>query len=144
MSAFMYSTNRQKGVGLIELLIALVIISIGVLAVARMQIQMIQFNQQALSRTQANNLAQDMIDRLVADRGAALAGAYNRPLGGAVPSGTTVPAQELQNWLGLIAATLPSGDGGVSVTGRTVEVRIQWDDSRGEEGALSFALATQL
>lgn len=136
--------REQAGVGLIELLIALVIISVGVLAVARLQLQMIQFNQQALGRTQATNLAQDMIDRMVADRTAALNGLYNHSLGDTAPTGTSLPELELQHWLGVVATQLPSGQGGVSVNGNVVEVQIRWDDSRGRDAPLTFTLATRL
>lgn len=129
---------------MIELLVALVIISIGVLAVARLQIQMIQFNQQALGRTQASFLAQDMLDRLRADRNNAQAGNYNRNLGDDAPSGATLPVRELNQWLTQVGALLPGGDGAVLVNGANVEIRVRWDDSRGRDAPLMFALATQL
>lgn len=139
-----YPLTAAKGVGLIELLIALVIISVGVLAVARLQIQMIQFNQQALARTQASSLAQDMIDRLRADRNAATAGVYDRALGAPIPAGTTLADRELRHWLTIVNTLLPQGDASIVVNDPLVEIRIRWDDSRGRESPVTFALASRL
>jgi len=54
----------QRGVGLIEILIAVVIISIGFLAAASMQIQGMRFSQGAYFRSQAYFMASDIIDRM--------------------------------------------------------------------------------
>ncbi len=64
------STNlriRQTGVGLIEVLLAVVILSIGFLAAAQMQIEGMQANQAALFSSQANFMLRDMTDRMRAN-----------------------------------------------------------------------------
>lgn len=55
---------RQSGVGLIEILIAVVLISMGFLAAARMQVEGMRFSQSAYYQSQAYFLASDMIDRM--------------------------------------------------------------------------------
>ena len=54
----------ENGVGLIEILIAVVIMSLGFLATARMQIEGLRFSQSAYYQSQAHFLANDMIDRM--------------------------------------------------------------------------------
>ncbi len=56
--------SRQKGIGLIEILIAVVIMSLGFLAAARMQVEGMRFSQSAYYQSQAYFLASDMIDRM--------------------------------------------------------------------------------
>lgn len=56
--------SRQRGVGLIEILVAVLLISIGFLAAARMQLEGMRFSQSAYYQSQAYFLASDMIDRM--------------------------------------------------------------------------------
>jgi type IV pilus assembly protein PilV len=54
----------QLGVSLIEVLIAVVLISISFLASARMQVEGMRFSQSAYHQSQAYFMANDMIDRM--------------------------------------------------------------------------------
>ncbi|NND91535.1 MAG: type IV pilus modification protein PilV [Granulosicoccus sp.] len=56
--------QTQGGVGLIEILIAVIIMSMGFLAAARMQVEGMRFSQSAYHQSQAYFLANDMIDRM--------------------------------------------------------------------------------
>ena len=67
----------QRGVGLIEILVAVVIISIGFLAAARMQVEGMRFSQEAYHRSQAYFMASDMIDRMRANIAGVRAGHYD-------------------------------------------------------------------
>lgn len=58
------SDPRQSGIGLLEILIAVVIMSLGFLASARMQVEGMRFSQSAYFQSQAYFLASDMIDRM--------------------------------------------------------------------------------
>src|SRR5690606_22885225 len=57
----------QKGAGLLEVLIAIVIIAIGLLGLAGLQTVSLQLNQGALVRSQASNLAYDITERIRAN-----------------------------------------------------------------------------
>lgn len=57
-------TLMQQGFTLLEALIALVVVSVGLLGVAHMQLTGIKYNHEALLRTKAGVLAQDMADRM--------------------------------------------------------------------------------
>jgi type IV pilus assembly protein PilV len=58
------SPQRQKGVGMIEVLITLVILAIGLLGVASLQFVGSFSNKEALARTQAVLVAEQMVERL--------------------------------------------------------------------------------
>ncbi len=62
--------NRHCGFGLIEVLIALVVIAIGLLGVAGLQLRGNQAELESYQRAQALILLQDMVDRLNTNRGA--------------------------------------------------------------------------
>lgn len=77
----------QRGFTLIEILVALVILSVGLLGVASLQVQGLRNNQSAYLRSQATLLAYDMADRMRTNSDSAIAGSYNDfDTKGAVPS----------------------------------------------------------
>ena len=89
------SRSTQRGVGLIEVMIAFVIVSIGVLAIIGMQVTGKQTNNEAVQRTAASHLAADIIERLRANPTASANYATSTRIGGGTtvgPSAPTAPA----------------------------------------------------
>lgn len=68
---------EQSGIGLIEILVALVLLSVGLLAAERMQIQSMRANRSAHYQSQAHLLANDMIDRMRTNAAGVIAGHYD-------------------------------------------------------------------
>ena len=68
---------NERGIGLVEILITLVLISIGFLAGARMQVEGMRFSQSSYHRSQAYFMASDIIDRMRANLAGVNAGAYD-------------------------------------------------------------------
>ncbi len=68
---------RQRGVGLIEVLLAVVLLSIGFLAAARMQIEGMNASQNSYSLSQAKFMVLDMSERMRANRVALTANRYD-------------------------------------------------------------------
>lgn len=62
------SSQKQSGFTLIEVLIAVVIFSVGLLSVASLQIVARKANYEAVQRTTASHLAQAMLERMRANR----------------------------------------------------------------------------
>lgn len=58
------SSRYQRGVGLLEVLIAMLVLAVGFLAAGRMQIGALRNNQNAYHESQARMLLDDMIDRM--------------------------------------------------------------------------------
>lgn len=127
--------RRSAGVSLVEVLVAVLVLSIGLLGLANLQLTAIRNAHSAHLRSQASILAQDILDRIRANR--ANATAYAIDLSAPPPTGSSLPEQDLAAWLVSLAASLPQGDGAVAVTAgdpATVTVTIQWNDSRGLDG----------
>jgi len=144
--------TRADGFTLIEALIALLVLSIGLLGVAAMQLASLQANNGAFQRTQATFLAQDIADRMRANRVAAINGDYNFAVGDAAPvAPATVAEEDIVAWKTRLAATLPQGasaapDAAVAVDAGTgvALIRIQWDDSKGEDALMVFDMRSRL
>ena len=135
--------HNQSGLTLIEILVALLVLSIGLLGMARLQAASLRANHNAYLRSQAVVLAYDMADRMRANRPPALAGAYDIALAGSA-SGSTVAADDLAEWKNLLQSVLPSGDGAVDVDGTAATITVQWDDTRGEEDPVQLTVTTEI
>jgi type IV pilus assembly protein PilV len=125
---------RQGGFSLLEVLIAIVIMSFGLLGLVGLQMTAMKNNSSAHYRAQATLLAYDIVDRMRANREVALAEGYDLSLSDTTPgTTTTVVDADKAAWLNALAARLPSGDGSIDMTAATstVIVTVQWDDARG-------------
>lgn len=142
----MKGKTLQEGSSLIEVLVAVTVLSIGLLGVANLQVLGVQSSNSAYQRTQANILAMDMLDRMRANAAEAKAGLYEIALGGASASSGSVADDDLDAWKTSLAASLPAGDGSVDTCPSDVcTITVQWRD--GEEGMFtvqSLALESRL
>jgi type IV pilus assembly protein PilV len=131
--------KSNNGFALFEVLVAVVILSIGLLGLAGLQVTGQRNNHSAYLRSQAVFLAYDMMDRMRANMRGVTAGDYNSISGipadpGCVTTGCT-PAQLAQydayEWNTLMAQQLPSGQGTVAAAGTLYTITVMWDDDRG-------------
>lgn len=129
---------------MIEVLVAIIVLSIGLLGLAGLQSAGLTYNQSASFRSTATMMTYSILDSMRANRTGAMNGSYNIAIGASIPSGSTIPEQDLNNWLNELALRLPAGTGAVDVVSNVVTVTIQWDDSRGTLAAQQFILTTQL
>jgi type IV pilus assembly protein PilV len=104
--------RADKGFTLLEAMVALVVLSIGLLGVAGMQMVGLRANLSAASRTQASYLADDIIDRMRANNTTARGGLYNVAVGATLP-GSTTAQMDVQAWV-LELQTLPGGQGSIT------------------------------
>ena len=115
------SLRRTRGFTLIEAMVALVVLSVGMLGIAGLYVTTLRSSGGAIYRMQAVNLATDMADRIRANRGANLAynaaAADNNCYGaGSVDCApAAMAANDLFVWQAQVIATLPSGNGVVAV-----------------------------
>ncbi len=79
----------QRGVGLIEVLIAVLVLSIGLLGMAGLQVASMRNNQSAYQRGMAVVQGYYIADAMRSDRTNARNGAFNIAIGAASPTGTT-------------------------------------------------------
>ncbi len=129
---------------MIEVLVAVVVLSLGALGVAGMQAAGMRSNHSSFYRATAAELVHDMADRMRVNRAAARSGLYNRALGDPVPTGTTLAERDLAEWLARIAA-LPSGDGSIAIDNSRVTITVSWDDRRaGGDANATFVMSTEV
>ncbi len=142
-----HSLHRVRGFTLIEVLVALLVLSIGLLGVAALQLTSLRSNHSSSLRSQATLLAYDIVDRMRANQTAATAGSYDIALAG-TSAGGTVALDDLVRWKQNLTNTLPAGQGAVARTGvgpaTKFTITVQWDDSRGAEPPLAFVMETQI
>ncbi len=112
------AVSRQTGFSLLEVLVAMVILAIGLMGLASLQLTSLRYNKVAYLRTQATNLAYDLIDRMRANRAdATTTDAYETGFAKTAPVCDTNPsftgssaAVDLAEWRNQVACTLPQGD----------------------------------
>lgn len=121
------------GFTLVEVLVAVVILSIGLLAVAGMQTTSLRGGGNALYRSQAVLACEDILDRMRANRANALNGEYDIALAVATENQAGMTLTDLSEWKNSLALNLPGGDGSVAINGRVVLVIVRWTDSYGQD-----------
>jgi type IV pilus assembly protein PilV len=123
-----YSRPRQSGTTLIEVLITVVLVSIGLLGLAGLQLTTVQNTNSSGERFEATTLARDILERMRANRQQALNGQYNLALGDA-PAGGNLAGNDLTAWINALGA-LPGGDGSVNVDNAgVVTIEVAWTDA---------------
>lgn len=133
--------SAQNGFTLLEVLVAVVVLSIGLLGLAGLQASGLSQNNTAYQRTQATLLAYDMLDRMRANFEGVRLGYYNDFTGSSqtdpncFSTGCTV--QQLAQydnyaWGKQLSDTLASGHGTVSGGGlnTTFTITVMWDQDR--------------
>ncbi|MBL8268258.1 type IV pilus modification protein PilV [Steroidobacter sp.] len=98
----------QRGFTLVEILVTVVLISVGLLGVAALQLTTLRGNQEAYVRSQASILAADILDRMRANPIAFRNGAYDVDFNG-TGTGAGQAFNDLTTWQQTINTTLPGG-----------------------------------
>lgn len=130
--------RQQAGFSMIEVLITVVVLSIGLLGLAGLQIDSLQAEAGAQQRAGIAFLGQDMAERIRSNPVGKEAGAYDNLTTpgtdqGCISSGCTpteLAQHDLYEWGQLLAAQLPSGVGRVVNNGGVFTVTVMWDDKR--------------
>lgn len=131
----MTSQRRSRGFSLIEVLVTMVVISLGLLGFAALQANSLKSNRVAMQRSMATVMANDIFERIRANRSSAAN--YAITLGEDPDDATvagTVENTDLTAWRTNLAARLPQGTGTVAVaqnvigaaTAFDVTVTVQW------------------
>ncbi|MGZ8288566.1 MAG: type IV pilus modification protein PilV [Telluria sp.] len=139
--------KRQQGFSLVEVMVTMLVVSIGLLGIAGIIVNSMKNNHSSQSRSQATVLANDIIDRMRANRSTAetVPSPYNLALATTPDATAGVPGADLSEWRAAVAGSVPSGLGAVAVDPdtRNVTVTIQWNDSRAGGDGSTVGLAAQ-
>lgn len=151
------TANRLRGFSLIEVLVALVVLSIGMLGIAALYVDSLRSGRTAIHRTQAVILVSDMAERIRANPGAGVAYA-----GAAADNNCTddiaisndctaaqMAADDLQLWQQSVGGLLPNGQseiqfvpavGGIPAT---YTITVSWNEV-GQADPVSYVLTVQI
>jgi type IV pilus assembly protein PilV len=156
VNTYFIISRNQSGIALIEVLVTVLVLAIGFLGLAGLQLTALRNNSSAYERSQATMLAYDIIDRMRANRNAALNGDYSVALNTAPTAAdcrgssancttTQLATFDVNQWkcnlgkwsshascvsLGITDVKLPNGDGSIVVNGSRATITIQWEDDR--------------
>lgn len=135
--------KSSGGFTLIEILIAVLVLSVGVLGLISMESLALRSNQTAYHRSQATILAYDLADRIRANRGE-LSSTYETSFPeGAAPSSVAscsgvstacdsvaLAQDDLYQWYQKVEKVLPSVSLSVTSLSPNVTIELQWDGDR--------------
>lgn len=124
------------GMSFIEVLVSVLILSVGLLGIAALHAKALQFHHTAELRSIAMMQANSMIDRMRANYQGVTSGAYNNLA--LIPDAvncSTCSAQELaskdmREWNLTNALVLPQGQGSITRNGSIYTITIRWDEYR--------------
>lgn len=137
-----FGGRSQAGVGLIEVLIAVLVLSIGFLGIAALQARSLSMNNSSMARSVATIDSYSILDAMRADLASAQSGAYNKTVkANACPTDTSTLANaQLAQWCGQLAAGLgasSSTTGTIKCTGLLGDctVTVSFDDSKSKSAS---------
>lgn len=144
--------HKSAGFTLLEVLVALFVLSVGLLGLASLQAQALRYNHNAYLRSVATQQAYDIADRIRANAVGLQIGAYDSITSdpgdpGCITSGCA-PAQVAQfdafEWYTSLSILLPGGTGTVTGNGpdSLFTVTVTWNELETETGPRSISLVT--
>jgi type IV pilus assembly protein PilV len=143
---------RSRGFTLLEVLVAMVVLSVGLLGLSGLQTSSLRNNHSAFMRSQATLAANDIFDRMRANRAVAVAGSYNISYAGSpgtvsCTTGCTagdVAAMDVAEWRSYVER-LPGGEGEIAVDAAgAAEIRVRWADARDSANKLEVITRSQI
>ncbi|HEY0686736.1 MAG TPA: type IV pilus modification protein PilV [Steroidobacter sp.] len=119
----------QTGVGLIEVLISVVVLSFGMLGLAGLQLWSLKNNQSSMERSLAVVHTHSIVEAMRADRANAVAGSFNTSAEGAREEPFATAA--LATWrASLVDALGPGASGNVDCEEDLCTITVRWNDQR--------------
>lgn len=127
----------HTGFTLVEMLVALVVLTIGLLGVAALQVQAMKYNTDAYLRTQAAILAYDIADRMRANEASANLGLYGYAAAPTAPApncnadpctGAEMALFDMSSWHATLPLRLPTPSASILSAGNTHTITIRWSE----------------
>ena len=127
----------QAGATLIEVLVSVLVLSIGLFGAAALQISAMRNNQSSYEHAQMTVLTQGMLESMRTNLAGVAAGQYEMATWTCTaPAAGTLAATDLAQWIANVQAQVnPGACGRITCTGRDCTVGIRWDDSRATGGS---------
>lgn len=135
----------QKGFGLIEVLVALLIVSIGLLGIASLQVVALKNVGSSMERSQAVIQTYSYMDVLRANRSKAVIAELDIPTMTCAPGDLASTDVEQRRWLTQLQESMgPEACGMVTcLGGGKCTITVRWNDSRAQGGSDEQELVTE-
>ncbi len=136
------------GFTLVEALVALVVLSIGLLGIAALYVETLRASRTSLYRTEAVTLATDLADRMRANRAPADAYDCGDPCV-AANGGNAIAIADLTDWLAALGAQLPGGTGNVTYTAAgaatpgAYDIEVEWTEV-GQADPIAYQIRVEI
>lgn len=151
---------RQQGFTLLEVLVATLVIAVGLLGIASLQLTNGIYGQSSMHRTQASSLAQELFERMRVNFVQAKAGNYDigtlpvltTDCGGAEANCTPseMTEHDLRVWSARVNSLLPGADASIT-TGPNdgenpvdITFTMTWDRNQGQDAAITETFTFKL
>ncbi len=143
--------HRQRGVSLLEVLVAVVVLSIGLLGLAGLQLSAMRNNQSSAERSNAVMLTYSILEAMRASRDSVRGNAFNIDYDDPDPEGGFA-AQQVAGWRALLEDQLGEGANGAiacvteaePVENSVCTITIRWNDSLGLGGSSTQTFTTEV
>lgn len=131
----MKTNHKQLGSSLLEVLIAVVILAVGMLGMAALQVVTLANTSSASQRSTAVIQSYAIFDLMRANPGAARSGQYNQGWLCQAPGGGTRISNDLRSWINQLQGAMgPSACGRITCGSQTCLVGVRWTESRNDIG----------
>jgi type IV pilus assembly protein PilV len=132
----------QRGSNLIEVLVTVLVVSIGLLGMASLQLKSMALNLATYQRLQASNLAYEIAESLLLNSLEAKASSYTLAIADTEPKNAAVGSiaeLDLLHWLRVVGNNLPEGDliitapqdivgGPITSSAKQYDISVCWTD----------------
>jgi type IV pilus assembly protein PilV len=137
------AARRQRGVSLIEVLVSVLVVSVGMLGAVALQATALRNNQGSYERTQTSILTQGIFDAMRANLAGVTANSYDT--GGwvcAAPAAAGLASSDIARWIGNLHEQIhPGACGRIECASGACTVSVRWDDSRATGGLAAQVIA---
>lgn len=141
--------RRQSGFTLIEAMVALLVLSIGLLGIAALYVETLRASRTSLNRSVAVTLATGLADRMRANRNPADAYDCSGDCT-AGEGGNAIAIADITDWVGTIAQQLPEGTGSVTyvapanaVSPDAYIVQVSWTEV-GQDDPVTYQIRVEI
>jgi type IV pilus assembly protein PilV len=144
--------DRQRGVTLVEVMVAVLVAAVGVLGAAAMQLSALKYTDSSRMTSQASFIVYDVIDRIRANAAAGVLDNYAMSSVAAAPgSASSVLDQDKIDFANNVSELLTDGAGSITVNQSQVTVEVSWSEGRaggnddaGQAQRGAFSVTTQV
>lgn len=126
--------DTQRGVALIEALVATLLLMLGILALIGLQGRLVGASTDAQLRGEATFLADQIISQMWVDQ---------NNLGGYATTNGTCANAHCKAWMTTVNETLPAGTANITVDGTAVQVSVLWTAANNPQRQVQVSSAIQ-